>query len=250
VANYVKGTNFAVKDGLAQGDPGKIVKGTEIDIELNSIASAIGTKADSNSPAFTGTPVAPTASGGTNNTQIATTAFVTGAITTAAAALGTIATQDANNVAVTGGSINGTTVGAITPTTVRGTTITATTGFTGNLTGNVTGDLSGNAATVTNGVYTTNFTGANQSKSANGFQQLPGGLILQWGTFTAPGSTSSITFPIPFPTACVNVQITDRADGNTGGLGTNAGLRAAPTTTGASFTTVGGRIQYWFAVGY
>jgi hypothetical protein len=83
VANYVKGTNFAVKDGLAQGDPGKIVKGTEIDIELNAIASAIGTKADSNSPAFIGTPVAPTASGGTNNTQIATTSFVQSAISAA-----------------------------------------------------------------------------------------------------------------------------------------------------------------------
>jgi hypothetical protein len=75
VANYVKGTNFTVKDGLAQGDPGKILKGTEIDIELNSIAAAISTKADSNSPVFTGTPSAPTASIGTNNTQIATTAF-------------------------------------------------------------------------------------------------------------------------------------------------------------------------------
>ena len=35
------------------------------------------------SPALTGTPTAPTATSGTNNTQIATTAFVQGAITTA-----------------------------------------------------------------------------------------------------------------------------------------------------------------------
>ena len=35
------------------------------------------------SPAFTGTPTAPTASAGTNNTQVATTAFVTNAVTTA-----------------------------------------------------------------------------------------------------------------------------------------------------------------------
>jgi hypothetical protein len=83
VANYVKGTNFTVKDGLAQGDPGKIVKGTEIDIELNAIAAAISTKADSNNPTFTGTPSAPTASGATNNTQIATTAFVQSAIAAA-----------------------------------------------------------------------------------------------------------------------------------------------------------------------
>ena len=83
MSNYIKGTNFTVKDGLAQGDPGKIVKGTEVDIELNAVAAAISTKADSNSPTFTGTPSAPTASLSTSNTQIATTAF---ALAAAAAA--------------------------------------------------------------------------------------------------------------------------------------------------------------------
>jgi hypothetical protein len=105
VSNYIKGTNFTVKDGLAQGDPGKIVKGTEIDIELNAVAAAISTKADSNSPVFTGTPSAPTASLSTSNTQIATTAFVQNS--TNALNLGTIATQDANNVNITGGNITG-----------------------------------------------------------------------------------------------------------------------------------------------
>jgi hypothetical protein len=38
------------------------------------------TKAPLNSPALTGTPTAPTASVGTNNTQIATTGFVTSTI--------------------------------------------------------------------------------------------------------------------------------------------------------------------------
>lgn len=39
-------------------------------------ASALGTKAPLDSPAFTGTPTAPTAGSGTNTTQIATTQFV------------------------------------------------------------------------------------------------------------------------------------------------------------------------------
>jgi hypothetical protein len=246
MSQYVKGTNFAVKDGLAQGDPGKIVKGTEIDIELNSIASAIGTKADSNSPAFTGTPVAPTASGGTNNTQIATTAFVTGAITTAAAALGTIATQDANNVAVTGGAINGTTVGAITPTTVRGTTITATTGFTGNLTGNVTGDLSGNAATVTNGVYTTNFTGVNQNKSTNGFQKLPGGLVLQWGQFIA--ASQVVTFNSEFPNVCLGVIVMQQEAAST--EREVVPINVSKTGFTARSGDANGRLHFYFALGY
>ena len=77
MTDYVKSTNFASKDSLATGNPLKIVKGTEIDTEFNNIATAVATKADIVSPTFTGTPAAPTASAGTNTTQIATTAFVT-----------------------------------------------------------------------------------------------------------------------------------------------------------------------------
>lgn len=87
MSNYVKATNFAVKDGLASGNPAKIIKGTEIDTEYNAIASAVSSKADLNSPTFTGTPAGPTASSGTNTTQLATTAFVTTAIAAATAAL-------------------------------------------------------------------------------------------------------------------------------------------------------------------
>ena len=76
MTEYVKSTNFASKDSLAVGNPLKIVKGTEIDTEFNNIATAVATKADINSPTFTGTPAAPTASAGTNTTQLATTAFV------------------------------------------------------------------------------------------------------------------------------------------------------------------------------
>jgi hypothetical protein len=80
MSNYTKATNFTAKDSLPTGDSGKIVKGTEIDTELTAVASAIASKSDSNSPTFTGTPTAPTASAGTNTTQIATTAFVTTAV--------------------------------------------------------------------------------------------------------------------------------------------------------------------------
>jgi hypothetical protein len=80
VANYVKSTNFAVKDGLPSGDPLKVVKGTEIDTEFNNIATAVASKANISSPAFLGTPFAPTASAGTATNQIATTAFVTAAL--------------------------------------------------------------------------------------------------------------------------------------------------------------------------
>jgi len=80
MSSYVKATNFTAKDGLPTGNAGKIVKGTEIDIELTAVADAIASKADINSPTFTGTPAAPTASAGTSTTQLATTAFVTAAL--------------------------------------------------------------------------------------------------------------------------------------------------------------------------
>lgn len=89
MSNYTQSTNFATKDALPTGDPLKIVKGTEINTEFNNISVAIATKADTTSPAFTGTPSAPTASAGTNSTQLATTAYTDAAITAVALAVKT-----------------------------------------------------------------------------------------------------------------------------------------------------------------
>ena len=76
MANYTKATDFASKDALLTGDPNKIVKGAEIDDEFANIQTAVNSKADLLSPTLTGTPLAPTATAGTNTTQIATTAYV------------------------------------------------------------------------------------------------------------------------------------------------------------------------------
>ena len=76
MSNYSKTTNFATKDSLASGNPLKVIKGTEIDDEFESLETAIATKADLVSPILTGTPTAPTATNATSSTQIATTAFV------------------------------------------------------------------------------------------------------------------------------------------------------------------------------
>lgn len=43
------------------------------------------------------------------------------------------------------------------------------------------------------------FQGANQTLSANGYQKLPGGLIIQWGGATYTAGTP-VSFPIAFPT--------------------------------------------------
>jgi hypothetical protein len=67
------------------------------------------------SPALTGIPTAPTATAGTNTTQLATTAFV---------ATATGAAYNPGAVAITGGTINGTTIGATLPSSAAFTTLT------------------------------------------------------------------------------------------------------------------------------
>jgi hypothetical protein len=103
------------------------------------------------SPTLTGTPLAPTASPGTNTTQIATTAFVGAAVTAATGSLGTMSTQNASSVAITGGAINGTTVGASTASTGAFTTLSAnsTTALSGTTTLSGTTSITG-ALTINN----------------------------------------------------------------------------------------------------
>jgi len=105
MSSYTKATNFATKDTLPTGDSNKIVKGTEIDNEFNAISGAISSKADIASPTFTGTPAAPTATTGSNTTQLANTAYVKQEIT--ALSLGNMSTQAKSAVDITGGTIVG-----------------------------------------------------------------------------------------------------------------------------------------------
>ena len=60
MSNYTKTVDFAAKDALATGSPGKIIKGTEINTEFVNIATAVSSKLDSSGailtdPVFSGT---------------------------------------------------------------------------------------------------------------------------------------------------------------------------------------------------
>jgi hypothetical protein len=98
------------------------------------------------SPTLTGTPLAPTAAPGTSTTQIATTAFVQNV----AGALGTMSSQNANAVDITGGDIDGTTIGGTTAAVGTFTTLNATAGTISGATinGNVVGSNSVGARTI------------------------------------------------------------------------------------------------------
>jgi len=137
------------------------------------------------SPTLTGSPIAPTQTAGDNSTKIATTAYVATAVTNATGALGTMSTQNANAVAITGGTINGVTGtnagmtvgnataavtatnqsgGTVSATTIGGTTITASSQFSGpgtGLTGTASSlNIGGNAATATSATTATTATTA------------------------------------------------------------------------------------------
>jgi hypothetical protein len=105
---YCDGTNFLPLNTGAAGNFSvsgnfAVTGTTTLTGTLSGSTAAFSGAITSVSPAFSGTPTATTAAGGTNTTQIATTAFVQNAT----GALGTMSTQNANAVAITGGSITG-----------------------------------------------------------------------------------------------------------------------------------------------
>jgi len=63
MTDYNRITDYATKDGLPSGNTLKIVRGTEIHNEFNAIETAVNSKANINSPTFTGTVSIPAFSG-------------------------------------------------------------------------------------------------------------------------------------------------------------------------------------------
>ena len=112
--------------------------------------------------------------------------------------LGTMSTQNANAVAITGGTINSTTIGASTAAAITGTTITANTSFSGAGTG-LTGTASslsigGNAATATSaGSVTNSVTFDNSGTGGVSGSTFNGGaaLTVSYNTIGAPSTTGS-----------------------------------------------------------
>jgi len=97
------------------------------------------------------------------------------------------------------------------------------------------------------------FGGANQSLSGNGYQKLPGGLIIQWGiTGSVPIDGSlSVTFPIAFPTACASVVAQQTL--GVGGTGVAVSGWSIPSRTSTGFQVnndAAGQVFYWIAIGY
>ncbi|HCR9021219.1 TPA: phage tail protein [Escherichia coli] len=197
----------AALTALINGAPATLDTLKEIASAINNdpnfsttINNALALKAPLSSPALTGTPTAPTAAQSVNNTQIATTAFVKSAIAgmvgSAPAALDTL-----NELAAALGNdpnFATTMLNALAGKQPLDNTLT-------NLSGkDVAGLLTylglGEAAKRDVGTGDNQIPDMGAFASGSGWFRLPGGYIVQFGTFS--GNTTRFIsghFPIPFP---------------------------------------------------
>ena len=99
---------------------------------------------------------------------------------------------------------------------------------------------------------------AGASKTQNGYQKLPSGVIIQWGMVADSPSGTNVTFPVAFPTVCASLQIT-RGGGTVGGSnggsnGSGASVIISLSNVGFSFDSViqssNKSLVYFLAIGY
>ena len=89
-----------------------------------------------------------------------------------------------------------------------------------------------------------------ESFADDGYVKFGNGLIFQWGQETVSATTETVTFPIEFPTACLNVTATSYVV-DTDGQTHSPGINTLPTTTQvilntkSSWTTI-----FWQAIGH
>lgn len=259
----VLGNTTAAGTGLA------VAAGTTVSMftdGTNVYASGIPTGAStgtgsivySASPTLTGTPLAPTATTGTNTAQIATTAFVNATSAAYIAGLGTMSTQNANAVSITGGSITGITDLAV----ADGGTGSSSLAANNVLLGNGTSALQAVAPSTSGNVLASNGTtwassslgslsSFDKSFGANGYQKLPGGLIMQWGDISVPqDGNATVTWPIAFPSACMQAVCSHGFAFNTG-TDAGSGIYNLGTTTGTIRNGLAETsTMRWIAFGY
>lgn len=98
------------------------------------------------------------------------------------------------------------------------------------------------------------------SKQQNGYTKLPNGIMLQWGRVKdiAYDGRKDLTFPISFPTACLNANAAYIADSSFGAAGgvmyvaniTKTGMTIEYQTVDSDATYFRKRDAFWQAIGY
>jgi hypothetical protein len=244
MSNYTKATNFATKDTLPTGDSNKIVKGTEIDNEFNSISSAISSKADTASPTFTGTPAAPTATTGANTTQLATTAFVNSERTATA----TLTNKTLTSPTISGGSISGITDLAVADGGTGRSTLTANEVLIGNGTSGINSvapGTSGNVLTSDGTTWVSSTPATIASQLAKAWVNFAGSDGTRNSSFNVSSVTRTSTgnYTVTFTTAMPNANYSIVGSANRNGAPTDSsGFAYFTQSTGSCGVTAAGPV--------
>jgi hypothetical protein len=255
MSNYTKATNFATKDTLPTGDANKIVKGTEIDNEFNSISGAISSKSDIASPTFTGTPAAPTATTGSNTTQLANTAYVKQEIT--ALSLGNMSTQAKSAVDITGGTIVGITDLTVADGGTGRSTLTANAVLVGNGTSginSVSPGTSGNVLKSDGSAWTSAAPTTVAGLGLNGetWQDVTGSRSIDTNYTNTYGKPIAVIMQVGNQTNGIYVYINDTlvirhwydVNGGAGQVGYSSGMIIIPA--GATYRCGNGPLRLWW----
>jgi len=153
--------------------------------------------------------------------------------------LGTMSTQNANAVAITGGSIDGTTIGGSTAAAITGTTVTASSYFSGpgtNLTGTASGlSIGGNAATATTAASAT--AAINITGGATG--SLPYQSTTSTTTFLAAGTNGQVLTLASGVPSWANAAATGVTSVGTAGTVNGLTLTGGPITSSGTITLGG-----------
>ncbi len=163
---------------------------------------------------------------------------------TAVSGLGTMSTQNANTVAITGGTLDAVTIGGTTAGAITGTTITANTQFVGagtGLTGTASGlSIGGNAATATSaGSATTAVTATNLAGGATG--SLPYQSAAATTAMLPAGSNGQVlTLASGVPSWATPTTGTVTS---VSGTGTVSGISLSGTVTSTGNLTLGGTLD-------
>jgi hypothetical protein len=157
---------------------------------------------------------------------------------TAVSGLGTMSTQNANTVAITGGTLDAVTIGGSTAGAITGTTITANTQFSGagtGLTGTASGlSIGGNAATATSATTATNLAGG-------GAGSLPYQSATATTAMLAAGSNGQVlTLASGLPSWATPTTGTVTS---VSGTGTVSGISLSGTVTSTGNLTLGGTLD-------
>jgi hypothetical protein len=181
----------------------------EVDGNFRSIQVSLTTKAPIDSPTFTGTPAAPTATAGTNTTQVATTAFVSSAVSTVSGSNITSGT-----VGVQYGGTGGTTFTA--GSYLKGNGTSAFTAQAGIPAGDIT---SGTLGVARGGTGVATLTGIVKGNGTSAFSAAVAGTDYLASISASNNTTSASYFPVFATTQGTSVT-----------LGTNAGYTFNPGT--------------------